>query len=80
MEPEVEALKAKYPTGSRVRFIGFGEPDPWSPLPPGTEGTVQMVDDGGTVHVDWDSGSHLGMVLLPERLGGPGEPDKIALV
>jgi uncharacterized protein DUF4314 len=36
-----------------------------------------MVDDIGTVHVDWDDGGRLGMVVAPP----PGErPDQIELV
>ena len=30
--------------------------------PAGTEGTVQYVDDAGTVHVHWDTGGSLGLV------------------
>lgn len=31
-------------------------------VPPGTEGTVQSTDDTGTVHVEWDNGSRLGLI------------------
>jgi hypothetical protein len=64
-----------YPVGTRVVFLGFGEPDPYSDLQEGTEGTVLLVDSTGTVHVKWDSGSRLGMVLRtePDR-----KPDRIA--
>lgn len=34
-------------------------------VPPGTCGTVTDVDDGGTIHVNWDNGRRLG--LLPGR-------------
>lgn len=30
--------------------------------PAGTEGTVQYVDDAGTIHVHWDTGGSLGLV------------------
>lgn len=33
-------------------------------VPPGTLGTVDSLDAGGTIHVDWDNGVRLG--LLPE--------------
>lgn len=36
--------------------------DPHTHLEPGQEGTVSSVDDLGTVHVRWDSGSTLGLV------------------
>jgi hypothetical protein len=52
-----------YAKGDRVRFLGFGEPDPYSRLRVGIEGTVSTVDDIGTVHVDWDDGGRLGMVV-----------------
>ena len=35
--------------------------DPITKLPPGLEGTVSFVDDAGTVHVEWDNGSRLGL-------------------
>ena len=36
--------------------------DPQAP-PIGTLGTVKAVDDIGTIHVAWDNGSSLGVVL-----------------
>lgn len=44
----------------RVRLIRCS--DPYTRLRPGTEGTVRMVDDLGTIHVQWDDGSTLGLV------------------
>ena len=46
--------------GRRVR-LGSCE-DPYTDLEPGSEGTVLFVDTVGTVHVDWDNGSALGLV------------------
>jgi hypothetical protein len=66
-----------YAKGDRVRFLGFGEPDPCSRLRVDTEGTVSTVDDLGTVRVDWDDGSRLGMVVVPP---GDRPPDRIELV
>jgi hypothetical protein len=36
--------------------------DPYTRLHPGDEGTIAFVDDWGTLHVSWDSGSRLGLV------------------
>ena len=58
--PRDDALK-----GKRVRLLSCS--DPWTKLEPGSEGTVWMVDDIGTVHVDWDSGSSLGLVPGEDR-------------
>jgi hypothetical protein len=46
--------------GDRVRLIHCT--DPYTQLQPGLEGTVSLVDALGTVHVNWDDGSRLGIV------------------
>ena len=50
--------------GQRVRLVYTS--DPYSDLPAGSEGTVQFVDDLGTVHVAWDSGSTLGLIPIED--------------
>jgi hypothetical protein len=45
--------------GKRVRLICCN--DRYTKLLPGDEGTVRAVDDLGTVHVAWDTGSRLGL-------------------
>lgn len=47
--------------GDRVRLLSSPQ-DPYTRLKPGDEGTVSIIDALGTVHVDWDSGSNLGLV------------------
>ena len=37
--------------------------DPYTKLQSGDKGTVTSVDDMGTIHVSWDSGSSLGVVF-----------------
>lgn len=51
--------------GDRVRLV-FTD-DPYTELTPGDEGTVSLVDSMGTVHVNWDSGSNLGLVPGHDR-------------
>ena len=46
--------------GDRVRLVRCT--DQWTKLHPGELGTVSFIDDTGTVFVDWDSGSSLGLV------------------
>jgi len=46
--------------GRRVRLIRTS--DPYTQLRTGDEGTIDFVDDLGTVHVKWDTGSSLGLV------------------
>ncbi len=56
----VEHLKAEYPEGTRVELVHMD--DPYVKIPEVTKGTVQVVDDTGTIHVKWDNGSSLGVV------------------
>lgn len=46
--------------GRRVKMIL--STDTYSPTPPGTLGTVKLIDCNGTVFVNWDDGSQLGMI------------------
>ncbi|WP_026524736.1 DUF4314 domain-containing protein [Butyrivibrio sp. MB2005] len=59
-EKTVKRIKAKYPEGTRVELVHMD--DPYTKIPEGTLGTVQVVDDTGTIHVKWDNGSSLGIV------------------
>lgn len=56
----VEMLRERYPEGTRIALVHM-EPDPYSELQPGDRGTVNCVDDMGTIHVNWDCGSGLGL-------------------
>lgn len=56
---QIERLRKIYPVGCSVRLVRMS--DPQSP-PPGTEGRVLFVDDIGTVHVAWNTGSSLGII------------------
>ena len=59
MTTELERMKARYPAGTRIKLIHM---DDAHAVPEGTEGTVRNVDDIGTIHVDWDNGSSLGLI------------------
>lgn len=48
--------------GHRQRVELIRCSDPFTRLQPGERGTVVLVDSLGTVHVEWDSGSTLGLV------------------
>ena len=60
-EATIQRLKENYPKGTRVELVHMD--DPYNrKLHPGCRGTVRIVDDAGTIHVDWDCGSRLGVV------------------
>jgi len=56
----VGLLRKNYPHGTRVELVKMN--DPYSRLKPGDKGTVDFVDDIGTLFCNWDSGSTLGVV------------------
>ena len=58
-------MKKTYPPGTRIMLDRMGD-DP-NPIPAGTVGTVQCVDDMGQIHCSWDNGRSLALV--------PGEDD-----
>ena len=55
----IEALKKEYPIGTRVELVKM---DDFQAPPIGTRGNVRVVDGMGTIHVNWDTGSGLGVV------------------
>ncbi len=57
----VERIREKYPAGTRVELRAME--DQYTKLKPGDRGTVDFVDDTGTIFVKWDSGSSLGVVF-----------------
>ena len=59
-ERTIELLKQWFPAGTRVELVSMN--DPYTKLEPGEQGTVLCVDDMGTIHVNWDCGSSLGVV------------------
>ena len=55
----IERLRKTYPIGTRVELVSMN--DPFTRLMLGEQGTVQFVDDIGTIFVNWDCGSSLGV-------------------
>ena len=56
---KVNFLKTQYPEGTRIRLIYMEDA---RAVQPGSEGTVRLVDDAGTIHVNWDNGRSLGII------------------
>lgn len=57
---EVREIKAIYTSGTRIELVKmFDDPQP---LPIGLKGTVNYVDDIGTIHMLWENGRTTGLV------------------
>ena len=56
---EIECLRVTFPAGTRIELIEMD--DPQAPAS-GTKGTVNGVDDTGSLLVHWDSGSSLNVI------------------
>ncbi|PYG89379.1 uncharacterized protein DUF4314 [Ruminiclostridium sufflavum DSM 19573] len=57
---QVERIKKRYPAGTRIELISMD--DPYAPIEPGMQGTVELVDDAGGLQMKWDNGRTLGIV------------------
>ena len=60
----VKKIKESYPKGTKV-VVDCMDDD--YAVPSGTEGTVVFVDDIGTIHVNWENGSSLGLVYGEDK-------------
>ncbi len=77
-ELQLKALRERYPAGTIIRLKHMN--DPFTPVPPGTIGEVQMVDDGGNIHMKWQNGRTLSLIdgvddfeVISNRSGGSGK-------
>ena len=57
---KAKVYKAMYPKGTRIELISMD--DPYAPIEPGTQGTVEFVDDMGQIHMRWDNGRTLALI------------------
>lgn len=58
-DEEVIKIKEKYITGTKIELIKMYD---LQELQTGTKGTVNFVDDMGTIHMKWENGSTLGLI------------------
>ena len=59
-EAKVKYIREIYPVGARVLLHYMNDS---RAVPPGTVGTIDHVDDAGTIHVNWDNGRRLGLIV-----------------
>ena len=57
---QAQRFKEMYPPGTRILLNSMGRD--LNPVPDNTRGTVSVVDDIGTIFVDFDNGRHFGII------------------
>ena len=60
LHKQAKQYKEMYPPGTRLELISMD--DPYAPVPPGTRGTVQYVDDAAQIGMIWDDGRTLSLI------------------
>ncbi len=59
-ERQLQSLRERYPAGTKIRLNHMD--DPYAPIPDGTVGEVQYVDDAGSIHMIWENGRTLSLI------------------
>ena len=77
-ERQPKALRERYPAGTCIRLNHMD--DPYAPIPDGSVGAVQYVDDAGNIHMIWQNGRTLSLIdgvddfeVISDRNGGSGK-------
>jgi hypothetical protein len=63
-QEEIKYIKEKYKIGAKIELIKMYD---FQAPPTGTKGLIEKVDDIGTLHVNWENGSTLGLVVGTDK-------------
>lgn len=53
-------MREQYPPGTLIRLTEMQ--DPYAPVPPGTEGEIDFIDDAAQIHMKWSNGRSLALI------------------
>ncbi len=58
-QAKIQEIKKKYKKGTKIKLIKMYD---IQAVPPNTIGIVDHIDDIGTIHINWENGSSLGLI------------------
>lgn len=74
-QKQVERIKEMYPIGTVIELTADMD-DPYAPIGKGVQGEVVGVDDAGTLHMKWQNGRSLGVVVGEDSFKVISKPDE----
>lgn len=74
-QKQVERIKEMYPIGTVIELTADMD-DPYAPIGKGVQGEVVSVDDVGTLHMKWQNGRSLGVVVGEDRFRVISKPEE----
>lgn len=72
---QVNKIKERYPIGTVIELTADME-DNYNPIPKGMQGEVIGIDDIGTLHMKWQNGSGLGVVVGEDSFKVISKPEE----
>ena len=72
-DEQVRGIKKMYPSGTKIKLVYMNDKQA---VPSGTIGTVDYVDDIGTIFMKWDNGSTLGLIYGVDKFEKVKEGEK----
>ena len=57
---DIAKLRREYPHGATVELLEMN--DPYREMPAGLRGVVDLIDDAGGIHINWQNGSSLAAI------------------
>ncbi len=72
---QVNRIKDRYPIGTVIELAADME-DGYNPIPKGMQGEVIGIDDIGTLHMKWQNGSGLGVVVGEDSFKVISKPEE----
>jgi hypothetical protein len=74
-QEQVNRIKGQYPIGTVIELTADMD-DPYHPIKRGMRGEVIGIDDIGTLHMKWQNGSGLGVVVGEDSFKVISKPEE----